>query len=225
MSNLGGSPLAASPAPDTGETPRPAPSRLVLARHGESTWNAARRIQGQLDPPLSERGLDQAGDLAVRLANSNPVALYSSDLCRARQTALPAAEALGLEPVYLSGLREIALGGWEGKTTQELAEQYPVAWAAWTREPAWDLVPDGEGAEAFQRRVEGVVNDLLGRHAEGDIICVTHGGVIQVVLAMIVGRGIKGLFPFLIENGSLTVVQRTGDRLVVTAVNDTCHLQ
>jgi len=53
---------------------------------------------------------------------------------------------------------------------------------------------------------------------------VTHGGVIQVAILNVVGRGSQGVFPFLIENGSLTVIQRSNGRSVVTTVNDTCHL-
>jgi broad specificity phosphatase PhoE len=56
------------------------------------------------------------------------------------------------------------------------------------------------------------------------VLCVTHGGVIQVALANVVGRSSAGLFPFVIGNASLTVIQRTGSRTMVAGVNDTCHL-
>src|SRR5712692_84938 len=99
MSNLKRAPNP-SAAPDTADEPAHnlAPSRLLLVRHGESTWNAARRIQGQLDPPLSERGAEQARELAARMRGHRPVALYCSDLCRTWQTAEPIAHAVGMEP-------------------------------------------------------------------------------------------------------------------------------
>jgi broad specificity phosphatase PhoE len=215
-----------APAPDTKETPRPLPSRVLLVRHGESTWNAEKRVQGQHDPPLSELGRRQAGRLAARLAGRPLVALYSSDLRRAWQTAEPIAEAVGLEPTPLRGLREIALGDWEGKTREELASEFPEPWEAWSQRPSWDLVPSGEGAGPFERRVRETLAWILSQHTVGDILCVTHGGVIQVALGSVVAprRGSDGLFPFVIENCSLTVLQRSSSRTVVTAVNDTCHL-
>ena len=217
---------SAAPAPDTKETPRPLPSRVLLVRHGESTWNAERRVQGQHDPLLSEFGRRQAGQVAARLAGRPLVALYSSDLRRAWQTAEPIAEAVGLEPIPLQGLREIALGDWEGKTREELAREFPEEWEAWSQRPSWDLVPSGEGAGPFERRVRETLAWILSQHTVGDVLCVTHGGVIQVALGSVVAprRGSDGLFPFVIENCSLTVLQRSSSRTVVTAVNDTCHL-
>src|SRR5215472_18960074 len=76
-----------------------APSRLLLIRHGESTWNAGRRIQGQMDPPLSERGVAQAQEVAERFAGHRLEGLYCSDLDRARRTAELIGVAAGLEPV------------------------------------------------------------------------------------------------------------------------------
>jgi len=193
-------------------------------RHGESTWNAARRIQGQLDPPLSERGFGQAREVAARLRGHPLVGFYASDLCRCWQTAEPIAEAVGMQPGAETGLREVMLGDWEGKTREELMVEYPEEWEAWVREPSWDLVPGGEGALPFERRVEAVLGAIQSRHPQGDVLCVTHGGVIQVALMTVVGRRSSGLFPFVIGNASLTVIQRANGRTVVTAVNDTCHL-
>jgi len=201
-----------------------APSRLLLVRHGESTWNATRRIQGQLDPPLSDRGLDQARELGERLAGHQLAGFYCSDLVRTRQTAEEIAASLGIDPVHEQGLREIALGAWEGKTRAELMEEFPALWERWRREPSWDVVPGGEGAHVFAGRVTSTLERIRERHPEGDVLCVTHGGVIQVAILNVVGRGSQGVFPFLIENGSLTVIQRSNGRSVVTTVNDTCHL-
>src|SRR5215471_3617612 len=201
-----------------------APSRLLLVRHGESTWNAGGRIQGHLDPPLSDRGVAQAREVAERYADHRLEGLYCSDLDRARRTAEVIGAAVGLEPVNEPGLREIALGAWEGRTREELMEEYPELWARWAREPDWDLVPGGEGAGPFAERVRATLERLHERHRHGDVLCVTHGGVIQVAVLDVVGRASRGQFPFLIENCSVTVIRRSSRRTVVTAVNDTCHL-
>jgi len=224
MSNPGGRAQAQRAAPDALETSSQRPARLLFVRHGQSTWNGERRIQGQLDPPLSALGEEQASCVAERLEGADLVGFYASDLQRCRDTAAPIAEKLAMRPVTLRTLREVDLGRWEGKTREELMREYPAEWERWTREPSWDIVPGGEGSEPFEKRVHRVVNRLFDKHASGDVLVVTHGGVIQVALGMVAGRGSNGLFPFLIENGSLTVLQRSGDRLLVTSVNDICHL-
>ena len=121
-------------------------------------------------------------------------------------------------------LREIALGAWEGKTREDLVAEFPELWAAWTREPEWDIVPGGEGAARFERRVRTVMAGLFSAHPGSDVVVITHGGVIQAALAGVVGRRTRGVFPFVIHNASLTVLQRFDSRTVVTAVNDICHL-
>jgi broad specificity phosphatase PhoE len=162
--------------------------------------------------------------VAERFGGHRLEGLYSSDLARARQTAELIGTVVGVDPVAEPGLREIALGAWEGKTREELIDEYPDLWERWSREPDWDIVPGGEGARPFAERVNATLGELRVRHPRGDVLCVTHGGVIQVAVLDVVGRASRGIFPFLIENGSLTVIQRTARRTVVTAVNDTCHL-
>ncbi|MDQ6773433.1 MAG: histidine phosphatase family protein [Candidatus Dormibacteraeota bacterium] len=199
-------------------------SRILFVRHGQSTWNAEHRVQGQADPPLSERGREQAARLAARLKGRRVAALYSSDLLRARETAAPLERAFGCEATLDAGLREIALGEWEGLTGAEIEAAYPDLWRAWTRHPDWDLVPGGERAAAFQARVRQAVALILAHHAGQEVVCVTHGGVIQSTLGDLVGRATDGVFPFVIANTSLTSIRSLGGRTVVTRVNDTCHL-
>ena len=166
----------------------------------------------------------QAGDLGERLAGHRLAGFYCSDLTRTRQTANLIASAVGVEAVPEPGLREIMLGDWEGRTREELMAGWPELWAEWVREPSWDMVPNGEGAQPFASRVTGTLERLRERHPSGDVLCVTHGGVIHVALLDVIGRSSRGVFPFLIENCSLTVIQRANGRTVVTTVNDTCHL-
>ena len=210
--------------PDPPATTQPHRVRLIFIRHGSSTWNEERRIQGQLDPPLSARGEDQAARLAERLKDKKPAGFYSSDLSRAAATAGAIAARIGREPMLMPELREIALGEWEGLDREQIRAAYPQQWEQWTSSPTWDLVPGSEGTSAFEARVGAALDDLLGRHRTGEVLIVTHGGVIQVALLRILGRGSNGLFPFTIENTSLTVLEGRPGRWVVARVNDTCHL-
>jgi probable phosphoglycerate mutase len=197
----------------------------VLIRHGSSTWNEEGRIQGQLDPPLSDKGREQVQRLAQRFHGKTAAALYSSDLQRARQTADALGEAIGREPELLPELREVALGEWEGLNREEIMSRYPADWERWTAEPSWDVVPGGEGTAAFEARVGRALETLRQRHQSGRVVLVTHGGVIQVALLRVLGGSSNGLFSFTIQNTSLTVLQGSSQRLVVGRVNDTCHLE
>lgn len=131
----------------------------------------------------------------------------------------------GIAPVPDPRLREIFLGEWEGLHTHELAERYPDAWARWTEEPNWDLVPGGEGAAIFEARVAEALDAIFARHPHGDTAVVTHGGVIQIALHRVVGRPSRGLFPFRISNASVSVIEKRDGRLVISSVNDTSHLE
>jgi broad specificity phosphatase PhoE len=152
------------------------------------------------------------------------VGFYSSDLKRAFQTAQAIQAATGLVPEPMLGLREIFLGEWEGLRTEELAESFPEAWASWNEEPDWDLVPGGEGAQPFETRVVAAVDSILENHHHGDVVVVTHGGVIQIALHRVIGRASHGLFPFKIQNASISVIEKRDHRLIIGGVNDTSHL-
>jgi 2,3-bisphosphoglycerate-dependent phosphoglycerate mutase len=198
---------------------------LLLVRHGQSTWNHEHRIQGQLDPPLSDEGRRQAAQLGRRLAGRPFAGLYSSDLKRAAETSRLIGEAVGIEPSPMAELREIYLGDWEGLQTEDVAVRFPQAWAAWAEEPDWDLVPGGERSAAFEARVASALESIFDRHQRGDVLVVTHGGVIQVALHRAVGRPGRGLFPFRIQNASMSVIEKRNGRLVVGGVNDVSHLE
>ena len=109
--------------------------------------------------------------------------------------------------------------------TEEIAQRFPDAWAAWVAEPDWDVVPGGEGAAHFDKRVGAALGGLLQRHLSGDVLVVTHGGVIQVALHHIVGRSSRGLFTFKIQNASISLIEKRNGRMVIGGVNDIAHLE
>jgi probable phosphoglycerate mutase len=198
---------------------------LLLVRHGQSTWNHEHRIQGQLDPPLSDDGRRQATQLGQRLAGRSFSGFYTSDLRRAAETSGLVGGALGIEATPMPELREIYLGLWEGMRTEDLATRFPRVWASWSEEPDWDLVPGGEGSARFEARVDGALDSIFERHPAGDVLVVTHGGVIQVALHRVIGRPARGIFAFRIQNTSVSVIEKRNGRLVVGGVNDIGHLE
>ena len=143
---------------------------------------------------------------------------------RAFETAQAIEALTGLRPEPTPGLREIYLGEWEGLRTEELAQRFPDAWARWTDDPDWDLVAGGEGAALFETRTATALDAIFARHPHGDVLAVTHGGLIQVALHRVFGRPSRGLFPFKIQNASITVIEKRDGRMVIGGVNDTSHL-
>ena len=158
---------------------------ILLARHGQSDWNSARRWQGHADRRLTEKGRAQSQALAERLAHIELDAVYSSDLRRAADTARVVAEAQGLELVQLSELREVDVGSWSGLTREEAEERFPDGFARWREGfPGWD---DGEDYDDMAQRVIGAVVEIALAHEDGRALVVSHGGPIRAIHAAALG--------------------------------------
>ena len=156
-------------------------TQLLLIRHGETTWNAEHRIQGQLDIPLSPLGVLQSARLAECLANEPIDAVYSSGQSRAWLTAAPLAARLGLEVIAEPRLRERSFGIFEGLTLDEVAERYPAEFKKWReRDPAW-RPEGGESGQQLIDRVLSAVSDIGIKHPSQTVVLVSHGGVLDVL--------------------------------------------
>jgi broad specificity phosphatase PhoE len=145
-----------------------------VVRHGQSTWNADGRWQGQADPPLSELGVAQAEAAAGAGAVNGVDAIWASDLERARHTASILAAARGLDVVVDARLRERDAGEWTGLTRAEIEEQYPGALEERRRPPGF------ERDDQLLVRALAALRDLAGV-GSGTAVVVTHGGVILAV--------------------------------------------
>ncbi len=150
------------------------PTTLLLTRHGQSTWNADKRWQGQADPPLSDLGREQAWEAARAVGTVDLVA--TSPQQRALETATIISDMIGVGPlVALDGLRERSAGPWSGLTRDDIEEAYPN-WLADGRRP------DGfESDEELLERVLPTLHAIAATCPGGSILVVCHGGVIRTV--------------------------------------------
>jgi broad specificity phosphatase PhoE len=146
-----------------------------LARHGETEWNEEGRFQGQANPPLNEKGLAQAHQLANFLAEEEIQALYCSDLQRAVQTARIIGEKLGLELQYDKRLREINLGEWEGMLKSQIKIDYPEIWEKRQLDPVHVRAPGGENLLELAERVWAAADQIARKNIAGKILLVSHG--------------------------------------------------
>ena len=172
--------------------------KLILARHGETAWNAEGRYQGQEDIPLSEVGEAQARALGERLRHVHIDRAVASPLKRALRTA---ELALGEDRVAKlttdAGLMEIAHGTWEGLLAAEIRERDPARLEAWRHAPHEVLMPEGESLQhvidrawpALARACEG-----LGEH--DTLLVVAHDAVNRVLLCKVLGLPLSRLWTF-----------------------------
>ena len=197
---------AVGPATRTARIPCPA---LYFVRHGQSTWNLERRVQGQQDEPeLTELGRQQAADAAARLFGAARIALLlSSDLTRAVQTAEIIGEALCLTPVITPTLREQALGSLEGLNTRQATD----ALAGVDLTDPGRRYGGGESRNDVLGRVRHLLVDAqLGRLEEGaGVALVSHGDTIRIAVADLLGEDPLASSWRPIDNGSVTVIPRT----------------
>ncbi len=186
-------------------------ARFLLVRHGQSTWNAAARWQGRADPPLTEAGQLQAAAAAEALGAVD--AIVSSTLQRAHHTAAIISELLGVGPVHLDDrLVERDAGEWTGLTGDEIDVRYPGDREAWRTPPGF------EDDDQLLARVGGALVELAERFEGGEVIAVTHGGVIFALEKHLTGdaRRIPNLGAQWIEVG-VDGAMRLGDRVPLLA--------
>jgi probable phosphoglycerate mutase len=198
---------------------------LLLCRHGQSEWNAQRRIQGQALQAggLTEQGRREALQLASRLQTAGVNALYTSDLLRARQTAEAVGAAVGLPVQPDPRWREFDLGVWQGLTPEEVDRGWPGEEIR-----ALDL-PRGEIGETFAAlcaRTLAAIQDLHRRHAGQTVAVICHGGNVRAALEAMPAA--TGDSPYSrhapIPNTSVTVVQVNSAGMQALLIADVSHL-
>ena len=160
-------------------------SRLVLWRHGETDYNAAGRMQGHLDVPLTPTGWNQARFAVPALARFDPEIVCTSDLRRATDTATVFTEATGVPLRVDKRLRETHLGRWQSLTPEEVEQGWPGGMVTWQGDATWPP-PDGESRVDVANRTVEVVAELDEEFQRTVMLCV-HGGVIIALTARLLG--------------------------------------
>lgn len=177
---------------------------LALVRHGETEWNAQRRLQGSSDIPLNATGRAQAVRAGTQLADRPWDVLVSSPLSRASETADIIGGHLGLTvSATHPGLAERHFGQAEGVTDYE----------------AWDRWPDGmypglEPREEVRRRGLAVLGDIVDRHSGSSVVAVSHGGLIRAVIGAVHGRPAPRIL-----NAGVTTLHHDGRHWAVLSIN------
>lgn len=200
-------------------------TRICIVRHGETAWNAERRIQGQLDIPLSTVGHAQARALADSLAGEHFDAAYSSDLARAWQTGEAVAQRLGLPLHPRPALRERHYGVFQGLTYAEAVVHHPRDHERLVAREVDYVVPEGgESLTALSVRALRCVEAILAEHAGGALLVFTHGGVLDVLYRRATGKTLAAPRDFDIPNTGLNRIEVTAGRWSIRTWADRGHL-
>jgi 2,3-bisphosphoglycerate-dependent phosphoglycerate mutase len=174
--------------------------RIYLARHGQTDWNALRRLQGQTDTELNATGREQADLLRLRMQGVAIDAIYSSALRRSRDTA--AIVAGGRTVRSLAALNEQHVGRFEGLT---LGGAAPDEEAEWTRRSKLedDTLDGGESRAQMHARVCSAVDQIRSEHRAGSVLIVAHGGTNQMILRCVLNLSYE----------QMNLIQQSNDEL------------
>jgi broad specificity phosphatase PhoE len=201
-------------------------TRVILVRHGQTTWNKEDRVRGQTDLPLDETGLRQAELTAARVVREwQPVAVYCSPLQRAVKTAAAIARRLNLQPQPVVGINDMNFGEWQGLATAELRQRWPEMARAWFEAPHTVAFPGGESLDALRTRAMAALNQIVERHPEEDVVIVAHMVVNRVLLLAVLGLDNSHYWRIGQETCAINVFRWHQGAFFIDALNDTCHLR
>lgn len=197
--------------------------QVLLIRHGQTDWNVDGRWQGALPIGLNDIGRAQAKALANYLSNRKIGSVYSSDLPRALDTAAAIGASFGLTPITEVRLQEFNLGIFQGLKRDEIRERYPVEHSNFEADYWNYAVTQGESRRALQTRAYEVFQEIVAKAVGPDVAIVSHGGTIRMLLLRLF-EGAPELNHFHVENTSLTILVRDGNKWKLEALATVPHL-
>jgi broad specificity phosphatase PhoE len=204
-------------------------TRIILVRHGQTAWNigsgAGEHFRGRVDLPLDDAGLAQAQAVAERLANCPIVAVYSSPLKRAIETARPTAQQLGLPVQPLPGIVDINYGDWQGLSPAEVAKTHPDLYRLWLEKPHRVKFPNGESLRQVRLRGMAALEETIVRHEGEVVLLVAHQVMNKVLVCAMLGLGNSHFWRIRQDNACINVFEHRDGVFTAVLINDTCHLR
>jgi len=158
------------------------PAKIYLARHGTSEWNKKKRVSGQLDPPLSEKGIEQSHVLAQVLQNENLTGIYASTLSRAVDTAHPTSQYHNLPINKVNGLKEIHMGILQGRYRDHRDSEAQYLWSLRKENKLKFQIAGGETYSDLKHRIVPCLKNIFKNEIGGTILIVGHRNTNRVIL-------------------------------------------
>ena len=199
--------------------------KLILVRHGQTESNRLGKIQGVNNAPLTCLGREQANAVGRALALDAPFALYSSPLLRAMQTAQAIGTHNDARPIEIDDLAEMDVGEFEGLSGPQLRERFPDVMRMWDRDPASTVMPGGESLRDVKDRAWPAVKRLAERHESDTVVAVTHNFTINAIVCATLHMPLNNFRKLRIDLGSVTRLDVSPERAVLTSLNETWPLK
>jgi len=194
-------------------------------RHGETSWNQERRIQGgSSDVELSEVGKEQAARVGLALKNTEIDAIYSSPLKRALETAQAIADHHNLKVQVEPDLREMEVGDLEGVSIAELGTTFSQFLLNWRQGMGTEKLPGGESMAELAYRVWAIIQSIKSKHDDGNIVVVSHFFTCVATICRALGWPITTVERIRVQTGSISTIEFADGRPCLVALGDTCHL-
>ena len=200
-------------------------TKIILVRHGQTEWNIVERFRGRVDIPLNDKGLQQAKITGERIKkNWKPVAIYSSPLKRAIQTAQQIAQSLNLKIKPAEGLIDINYGKWQGLTPQTARTLWPELVANWYDHPEMVQIPDGESLKQVRDRAMAALIEICKSHADEQIVLVSHTVINRLILLGVLDLGNERFWHLHQDPCAINLIELSEKGFTLVFMNDTCHL-
>lgn len=197
---------------------------IILARHGETEWNAEEIFRGRIDVDLNETGIREAELLAKHLSYMATAAVYSSPLKRALQTAEMIARHHDVKVEVSPQLIDLDYGEWQGLSHETVRDRYGQLYHEWLNSPQLVKMPAGESLDDVRRRAISLVEDITAK-AEGAVVLVSHRVVHKVLICALLALDISHFWNIRIDTAGISVFAYEDDRFVLTRHNDTSFLK
>jgi len=197
--------------------------KIILIRHGQTTWNEKNIFRGRADIALDEKGIQQARAIAQRLSTFNINIIYSSPLKRALETAQIIGTRLNINTEIDNNLIDFNFGKWQGLTLEEIQKQFPELYEGWLRNPHTVKIPDGEDLNLVRKRVSKVLNKFLG-DGESNIAIVSHRVILKVLICAALSLDNSYFWQIIQDVGAISILDNKDRQFSLSLSNDTRHL-
>ena len=200
--------------------------QIILVRHGETMANKAQLVLGTSDVPLTELGRGQAKAAAkkISLMEPSPTILFSSPYQRAKETAGYISNVIGLNPIFIDGLKEMHSGEMEGIKASEMDDKYPEYMKNWRRNHSTARPPGGETLEEVHSRAWKSILNIFNEYDESLVVVVAHLFPIQGILCNVLGIKSNNFEKLVIDLGSLSYIEIQSNSYRLLRMNDICPI-
>ena len=198
---------------------------FYIVRHGQTNWNILGKTQGHGNSDLTQKGENQALELAKSIKEYPIDYIYSSDLGRAVQTSQIISNEIGIKVNKTQALREMGFGDWEGLLIDEIKKNHAKTYEIWRNQPHLVNIPNGENLHIIKDRVDNFIKDLNEKYDNKHILLVSHSVTVRVMLLSFLNSEMENIYRIKQDNTALNIVEYRDYGPVIIKMNDTSHIK